>query len=190
MSKYFSQLFFSLLIMIVLFSSVAIAQEEDEPTVNKILNNATYSGVYDHAVKLNNGRWEGKPFVEGGESRPSVGIIEDFRFTGDLDGDGVEEHVVFLWAQSGGIGTQIYLAVMSAEKDKFVNSSAALIGDRVQLRAGQIINGKIELGVIQQGDDESGVLSRSKGYTSLVSGWKKINTGKTDTKGSVISGGS
>ena len=67
--------------------------------------NMTYSGIYDDDVTLTEGRWEGEPFVADGASRPSVGIIDDFMLTGDLDGDGTDEVVVFLWESSGGSGT-------------------------------------------------------------------------------------
>jgi heat shock protein HslJ len=83
-----------------------------------------------------------------------VGLVEDFRLTGDLDGDGEMECIVFLWENSGGSGTRIYLAVMGLQEGRFVNLNTTLIGDRIKLRAGRINKGKIELDVIQHGPNE------------------------------------
>ena len=68
------------------------------------LAHATYSGIMDEPVTLTGGRWEGEPFVEGGASRPTVGLVDHFILTGDLDGDGLDEAVTFLWESSGGSG--------------------------------------------------------------------------------------
>jgi len=57
----------------------------------------TYSGIHDDDVTLTDGHWEGEPFAADGASRPAVGIIDDFMLAGDLDGDGADEVVVFLW---------------------------------------------------------------------------------------------
>jgi heat shock protein HslJ len=133
-----------------LFSGAAHAAQ---PTSAEF-GNATYAGIYEHELTLENGRWEGEPYVSGGAARPSVGLVEDFQLSGDLDGDGAAEQAVVLWENAGGTGTQIYLAVMGRTDGKLVNLSTARIGDRVQLRAGRIKDGNIELDVIQQGPDE------------------------------------
>jgi heat shock protein HslJ len=135
---------------IALFSTAAHAAQ---PTSVE-LNNATYMGIYEHPVTLKNGRWEGEPFVPGGASRPSAGLVKDFQLSGDLNGDGLPEQVVILWESAGGSGTQTYLAVMGNIEDKLVNLGTALIGDRIQLRAGRIKDGKVELDVIQTGPGE------------------------------------
>jgi len=117
--------------------------------------NMTYSGIYDDDVTLTDGRWEGEPFSPDGASRPAVGIIEDFILEGDLDGDGADEVVVFLWESSGGSGTYIYVAVAGARDGQNLNIATAPIGDRVQLRSGHIKNGQIELDVVQQGPGDA-----------------------------------
>jgi hypothetical protein len=50
------------------------------------LANATYTGTEEGPVTLVKGRWEGESYVEGGSSRPAVGLVEDFYLFGDLDG--------------------------------------------------------------------------------------------------------
>jgi heat shock protein HslJ len=117
--------------------------------------NATYLGIEEGPVALSDGRWEGEPFVEGGASRPAVGLVKDFQFSGDLDGDGSEETVVFLWQNSGGTGSNVYLAVMSGPDAAARNIATALIGDRVKLRNGHIDSGSIILEVVQAGEDDA-----------------------------------
>ena len=41
------------------------------PTLEQLAN-MTYKGIYEHAITLTNGRWEGKPFVAG---RPAVSAL-------------------------------------------------------------------------------------------------------------------
>jgi heat shock protein HslJ len=154
MNNYCKQFFLIYLLgMAVLFSAGANAVQ-DTSSASADPKNATYSGIYDHTITLREGRWVGEPFIAGGASRPTAGLVEDFCLTGDLNGDGATEHVVVLWENSGGTGTQNYLAVMSLHQDRLVNLSTTLIGDRVQLQAGRINNGKIELDVIQHRPDE------------------------------------
>ena len=129
------------------------------PQVPVLLSDAvtdmTYSGIHDDDVTLTDGHWEGEPFVADGASRPAVGIIDDFMLVGDLDGDGTDEVVVFLWKSSGGSGTYIYLAVAGSRDGQQLNLATAPVGDRVQLRSGHINNGQIELDIVQQGPGDA-----------------------------------
>jgi heat shock protein HslJ len=145
-------------------NSEAPAANPAKPSVNPqvsipltdAVTNMTYSGIYDEAVTLTDGRWEGEPFVANGASRPAVGIIDDFMLSGDLDGDGTDEIVVFLWENSGGSATNIYLAVAGSGDGQKRNLATALVGDRVQLRSGDINDGgQIELEVVQQGPGDA-----------------------------------
>ena len=118
------------------------------------LSHATYSGIISEPVTLADGRWEGKPFVEGGASRPTVGLVDHFNLTGDLDGDGVNEAVALLWESSGGSGTRLFLAAVASGNNVVTNLGTALIGDRVQIRAGAIANGRITLDIVRAGPDD------------------------------------
>ena len=118
------------------------------------LGNATYTGIEDQPVTLMNGRWEGQPYVEGGASRPSVGLLRDIYFTGDLDADRQEETVVILRQSAGGTGSNIYIAAMKSEHGVYENLSTALLGDRIQLKSGKIDSGKIILEVLQAGEGD------------------------------------
>jgi len=115
-----------------------------------------YSGVRDEAVTLTDGRWEGEPpYEEGAASRPVVGLFKDFYLHGDLDGNGTNEAVVILWATDAGTGSNTYVAVTTRRDGLPVNIGTALIGDRVQLRAGRLENGRIELDLVRQGPDDA-----------------------------------
>lgn len=128
--------------------------ELEAPTLDE-LGNASFSGIYDQPVQLVDGRYEGEPFVEGGASRPAAGLAPDFRLTGDLDGDGTEEAVVVLWESSGGSGTFNYVAVAGRRGGTAVNLGTAELGDRVQVRAGRVVDGTVELDVIQAGPEDA-----------------------------------
>lgn len=120
------------------------------------LADAAYEGLGElGSVRLVGGRWEGEPFVEGGASRPAVGLAEGFRLAGDLDGDGSEEAAVILWTSSGGSGTFDHLAVVGRRNGSLANLGTAPIGDRVQVRAGRVRAGRIELDVVQAGPGDA-----------------------------------
>ncbi len=124
------------------------------PTATELAN-ATYDGIDDQSVTLSNGRWEGQPYVEGGASRPIAGLVEGFRLTGDLNGDGSDEAVVMLWSGGGGSGVFSYIAAMGRRGDGTVNLGTAAVGDRVQLRGGHIADGRIVLDLVQQGPGDA-----------------------------------
>ena len=146
--------------MVIILASLASALVtqtgfscEDESLISG-LENATYAGIEDQAVTLVDGRWDGQAYEEGGASRPSVGLLKDMYFTGDLDADGQAETVVVLWQNSGGTGSNIYIAAMKPENDGYRNISTVLLGDRVKLKSGKLDDGRITLEVLQAGDSD------------------------------------
>ena len=119
------------------------------------LKNATYMGVEAQPVTLSGGRWEGSPYVEGGASRPTVGLVEEMVFNGDLNADGIEETVAIHWQSAGGTGSNSYIAVMRRKGEELENIATALIGDRVKLRQGKIVAGEFILDVLQAGENDA-----------------------------------
>ena len=119
------------------------------------LVNMSYSGIHDDVVTLSGGRWEGEPYEAGAASRPVVGLVEDVYMSGDLDGKSPDEAVAMLWETAGGSGVNSYVAVVGRRDGEAVNIGTALVGDRVQLRAGRIRDRQIELDVIQQGPNDA-----------------------------------
>ena len=130
--------------------ALAVTPADAAPTPEQ-LGNMAYKGIFEHAITLKNGHWVGEPFVAGGSSRPAVGLIDDFILTGDLNADGNDEAVVLLWENTGGSATYKYIAVTGLRDDKPYTLDTALIGERVQVRAGRIVGNRIELDVVQQG---------------------------------------
>jgi len=134
--------------------AVTTETEKDAPSVLELAN-ATYSGVMSEAVTLADGRWEGEPFVEDGASRPTVGLVEHFVLTGDLDGDRADEAVTLLWESSGGSGTRLFLAAVGVRDEIVTNLGTSLIGDRVQVRSGAVEDGRITLDVVRAGPEDA-----------------------------------
>jgi len=119
------------------------------------LANATFVGVFEEPVTLVDGRWEGEPYVDGGASRPSAGLVEHFALSGDIDGDERDETVVLLWGSSGGSGVRSYLAAVGRRNGDVVNLATSLVGDRVQVKDGSVIDRVIALEVVQAGPGDA-----------------------------------
>lgn len=121
------------------------------------LRAATYRGLGEPAGEftLEDGRWEGQPYVPGGASRPSVVLAGDFRLAGDLDGDGTEEAAVVLAQSSGGSGVRSYLAVVGHAGAGVRNLATTPLGDRVQIRGAQIADGRIVLAGVRAGPSDA-----------------------------------
>ena len=141
------------------------------------LANATYQGIADTPITLSNGRWEGEPYQPGAASRPAVGLLKSLILHGDLNGDDRPESVAVLWANSGGSGSQLYLAIVARQGDKIVNLETANIGDRVQIRDGKIEGRGIVLDVIQTGPEDAACCPGQKARRS----WMLLTKNDTTT---------
>jgi len=118
---------------------------------------ATYRGIEEAGgeVTLADGRWEGNPFREGGSVRPAVGLIRELLLQGDLDGDGEDESVVFLWSGSGGSGTRAHVAVLDRAAGEVINVATRLLGDRVQVRHAAIDGDLLRLDIVNAGPGDA-----------------------------------
>ena len=157
-------------------------QTPGAPQLEEIAN-ATLSGIYQQAITLIDGHWEGESYAAGGASRPSAGLITNSYLIGDLDGDDTEEAVVMLWQSSGGSGVFSYLAVFAWRNGEIVNTGTAPIGDRVQVRSAQIDGKQIIIDVIQQGPDDAACCPSQKAtrYWSMIEG--KLHEGAMEVDG-------
>jgi heat shock protein HslJ len=115
------------------------------------LKNATYSGVYDEPITLSDGLYEGEPFAEGDPARPSVEYIDGVELSGDLDGDGFDDAVVFLLERGGGSGAFTYVAAQLNRDGQPVDAGAVRIEDRIGVRSAAIEEGQVVLDIITQG---------------------------------------
>lgn len=130
----------------------ALAQSESLPPIStEMLRNATYSGIYDAPITLTDGRYEGEPFVADGASRPIVEYIDGAEVYGDLDGDGVDDAVVFLVENSGGTGNFVYVAAQLNRDGQPLDAGAVWIEDRIQVKSATIEDGQVALGLIAPG---------------------------------------
>jgi heat shock protein HslJ len=117
----------------------------------KALRNATYSGIYEEPITLTDGLYEGKPFVEGDASRPTVEYIDGSELFGDLDGDGVSDAVVFLVERGGGSGAFTYVAAQLNRAGQPLDAGTVWIEDRIQVKSAAIEDGQVTLNIIIQG---------------------------------------
>jgi heat shock protein HslJ len=118
--------------------------------------NAAYTGVFDEAVLLRDGLWEGEPYAEGGASAPRAGLVDGFLLAGDLDGDAADESVVLLWSSTGGSGTFDYLAVLDRDDSGAVlNRATVPLGDRVKIRSAALEDGRVKVETVQAGPEDA-----------------------------------
>ena len=160
------------------------AVQLEAPTLDE-LGNASYAGIYDRPVQLADGRYEGEPFVEGGASRPTAGVAPELRLVGDLDGNGVDEAVVLLWTNSGGSGTFNYVAVAGRRGDDVVNLGTAPLGDRVQVRAARVVEGTVELDVVQAGPDDAACCPSQTATRTFALGSGDLTETSTEVTGTL-----
>jgi heat shock protein HslJ len=132
------------------------------------LKNATYSGIYDEPIRLTDGLYEGQPFVEGDASRPLVEYIDGTEMFGDLDGDGVEDAVVFLHESSGGSGIFTYVSAQLNRDGRPVDAGAVWIEDRIGVKSAAIEGGQIVLDIIMAGPGDPACCGTHKAHKTYV----------------------
>ncbi len=140
------------MVAIMTFTNPATAAT---PLATGELKELTFRGIYEHAITLKGGLYEGEPFVPGGASRPRVRLVERLTVIGDLDGDGTKEAAVVLTENSGGSGEFTFLAVVSWRDGKAENTATRRIGDRIGLRSLQFSDGALVMEFVTAGIDES-----------------------------------
>jgi heat shock protein HslJ len=123
----------------------------DDPNT---LRNMEHRGIYDNAVTLKGGVYEGEPFVPGGASRPRVELLDMPPVRHDLDGDGIDDAAVLLAESSGGSGVFTYLAVASCRDGQTVNIGTIGLGDRVMIRSMAGRGGAIIVDLVTAGPGE------------------------------------
>lgn len=129
-----------------------VMEESASPSVD-VLANATYVGIYDEAITLTDGSFEGEPVIEGSASRPTVTLLPVNAF-GDLNGDGSADAAAILAESGGGSGTFIYLAVLINDAGTWRNVATTYLGDRVQVETMTIEAGEIVVAGVTHGPDD------------------------------------
>ena len=136
------------LALLVSLLLAACQTSSDVGQVETDLASATYAGIYDQPVTLDQGVYKGKPFVTGGASRPVVTLLAQPRWRVDVDSDGAEETLVLLSESSGGSGTFVYLALMSPTSSGYRNLATVLLGDRVRVGELNVLGGLFTVQII------------------------------------------
>lgn len=163
--------------------ATAAASEADarEQPAGTSAADATYSGIYDNPVTLQDGTHEGEPFVDGGAARPRLSLTPGFTLSGDLDGDGNDETLVFLEENSGGTGRFVYVAVLSNTAQGLVNTATAMVGDRVQIRGATIEDDRLSLHIVQAGPEDAACCPSQKANRH----WRYVDSGLVEEEAEI-----
>ena len=94
------------------------------PTLEQV-QSATVSGVFDQAVTLANGKYDGPPAEPGAASRPHARAVGAAVAFGDVDGAPGSEAVAMLSSNSGGSGEFVYVAVFGMRDGQLANLGTA-----------------------------------------------------------------
>ena len=130
---------------------VAVPSRISPPPTLDELKNTLVTGIDTNPIKLVNGVFEGPPYVPGGASRQRIELLDSHPVTGDLNGNGNYETVVFLSEDDGGTGSCLYMAVMGRANGKIVTIATVRLGDRLSVRSMLIDRGQISLDLLQYG---------------------------------------
>ncbi len=154
-------------------TATPVAQATGQPAETtgiaaEALKNATYSGIYDEPITLADGLYEGEPFTEGDPARPIVAIIDGAELTGDLNGDGVDDAVVFLLERGGGSGAFTYVAAQLNQDGQPVDAGAVRIEDRIGVRSAAIEDGQVVLDIITQGPGDVACCGTHKAHKTYA----------------------
>jgi heat shock protein HslJ len=117
---------------------------------------AEIAGIEDSPVVLVEGRWEGAPYVEGGASRPTMGLVEEFLVRGEFVEPGREDVAVLVWHATGGTGNRLWLVILRSEVERPRSIAAQLVGDRVQVIHFAYFDGLLRLDLIAHGPRDAG----------------------------------
>ena len=123
------------------------------PTLEQV-KAATISGVFDQAITLAGGKYEGQPIEPGAASVPTAALWEPTFNTADVDGVVGSEAVAMLSSNSGGSGEFVYLAVFGMRDGSFANLATVPVGDRVRLQNLWLERGKVVMDVIEAGPND------------------------------------
>jgi heat shock protein HslJ len=124
------------------------------PTLEQV-KAATISGVFDQAITLAGGRYEGQPAEPGAASRPTALLWEPTFHTADLDGVIGNEALAMLSSNAGGSGESVFLAVFGTRDGALANVATVPVGDRVRLQSLWLERGKVVMDVIESGPNDA-----------------------------------
>lgn len=108
----------------------------------------------DEVITLQNGKYVGEPFVEGGATKPVVTLLEPVVF-GDLNQDGGQNAAAVMVADGGGSGSFYYLTLFSNVDGAAEHVTSTMLGDRLKVRGIGINEGVVYLEYVTQADGDA-----------------------------------
>lgn len=147
------------------------------------LQSATVSGVFEQAVTLSNGRYEGPPVEPGAASRPQLTLWTPAVYFGDVDGQPGSEAVAMLSSTTGGSGEFVWVAVFGVRDGQLANLGTAAVGDRTRLQSLWLERGKIVMDVVEVGPGEPACCGTQVARKTYV-----IKGGKLEQESSEVRG--
>ncbi|MDP2727505.1 MAG: hypothetical protein Q8P59_08155 [Dehalococcoidia bacterium] len=122
-----------------------------KPLAAEALANAEYKTTFlpSGSVKLQEGVYREK--VVPGAASEVVIRLSDFKASGDLDSDGVEDTAVVLVNSGGGSGTFFTLEAVLNQQGAPKHAASQLLGDRVKLNSLSIASGEVVVKMVTHG---------------------------------------
>lgn len=124
------------------------------PTLEQ-LQAATVSGVFEQAVTLAGGVYQGEPAEPGAASRPTLTLWAPSVHFGDVDGTPGSEAVAMLGSSGGAGGEMVHVAVFGMRDGTLANLGTAPVGDRARLQSLWLERGKVVMDVIEIGPEDA-----------------------------------
>lgn len=110
------------------------------------LSDFSYTLPYDpNPIQLKNGTYEGASLLVK---------MADLNASGDLNGDGLEDWVILVSANTGGSGVFESLVAVLNQNGVPQQAGTAMLGDRVQVKSLSIQQGEIFLDLVVQGPND------------------------------------
>jgi len=118
--------------------------------------NASFRGLegFPDPVRLEDGAWEGEPYVDGGSSYPAVYLSKHLTTRGDLDDDGRDEIAAVLVTTTGGTASLFHLVLLRETDSGLEHFATRFLGDRIRIRSLDIRDGGIDVVSIEAGEDD------------------------------------
>ena len=141
---------------------LAGCSESESPSVDSAtapvdVANATYTGLagIPESVTLTDGRWEGDPPVEGGNTFPAAYLSTQLTTRGDMNADGSPETAVIVVTTGGGSGSFFNLVVFAHREAGVEQVATRFLGDRLRIRSLEIVDGSLRMVSIEHGEYEA-----------------------------------
>ncbi len=157
------------------------------PTLEQ-LGGATVSGVFEQAVTLADGKYDGPPAAPGAASHPTLTLWDTAVVFGDVDGAPGSEAVAMLSSSSGGSGEFVYVAVFGVRDGALTNLGTAQVGDRTKLQNLWLQTGRIVMDVVEAGPKDPACCPTQLARKTFVFEGGALKQSKSEVLGTLTMG--